>query len=363
MVEFPRPREATSLNQPLSQPEAVLHLASWIGGLLAIRSACYGLRLGLLDALHGIDRGLTPTDLARRLHLDPGYVAAWCTAAAGAGLLEHDVSSGRFRLQPTLGDILLDPDNPAYMGGLLLVHDVETRMADRVAGCFSSGEGLAREEYGADLADALAAIARPAYRIVLERVLAAVPPALSEEGKALEIGCGTGTRILALAQAFPGATVTGVEPDSNAVQAADAAIREAGLDDRVSVAQMRGEDLSAADQYDLVYIHNGLEELEDPAAVMSNAYRALRAGGMLLMTRICPAESPAAAPADPLQAFLSYVDTYVHMPRRVAAGRRATAPFSREEIERLVTGAGFAALQELPTDVSLLTILYARKPT
>jgi len=352
------------MDQSPSPSEAALRLANWVGGLVAIRAACYGLRLGLLEALHGVHRGLTAAELARRLELDPAYVAAWCASAVRAGLIESDAESGRYRLRQALGDVLLDPDNPAYMGGLLLTHELEIRIADRLVGCVASGGGLARDDYGPGLATALAAIARPAYHVLRERVLPALPnlpPALQEERKVLEVGCGAGTGLLALAQAFPHATVTGVDPDGAAVAAADAAIRNAGLQERTSVAQMRGEDLSAADQYDLIYIHDGLDEMDDAGAVAANAYRALRPGGMLLITRVRSGESADRA-GNPLEAFVTYLDAYVHMPRRVAAGRGTATPLSRAEIEQLIVAAGFPVLEELPLDLPLLDILYARKP-
>lgn len=338
-------------------------IRDWVGGLVAIRCAWYGLRLGLLEALHGLKRGLPAEELARRLELDPAWVLAWATAAQASGLLQSDPKSHRFHLDPGLGETLLNPAAPGYAGGLVLAQDLEGRLGGRLAACFAGGGGPPAAEYGSDLPEALSALNRPLYEHLLgERILPALPdlpPALGEEGKALEIGCGTGQGLLALARAFPSATVTGLDADEACVEAALAAAAEAGLAERVTAASMAAEALSAADQYDLVYAQDVLHEAADPALVVANIYRALRPGGLLLVTQVYAARAPAAA--DPSAAFLAYIDAFVRFPTALAEGRPAASHLTPAELAQLAQAAGFAAVQDLPLEVPLVHVSFAKK--
>lgn len=343
--------------------DAPARVREWIGGLVAIRCAWYGLRLGLLDALHGLKRGLTVQELSRRLELDPDWVLAWAAAAQASGLLQSDAKSHHFRLDPGLGEVLLNPGATGYAGGLVLAQDLEGRLGDRLAACFPEGGGLPREEYGPGVADALAALNRPLYEHVLvERILPVVPdlpPALSGEGKVLEIGCGPGHGLLALARAFPSATVTGLDADETSVEAAAAAAAEAGLAERVTAARMGAEDLSAADQYDLVYAQDVLHETADPSLVLANIYRALRPGGLLLVTQVYAPKPP--AEVDPAAAFLAYIDAFVRFPPARAQGRPPVSHLPPAELAQLATTAGFTSPEDLPLDVPLVHVSFARK--
>lgn len=351
------------MESPPGELEAAARLLNWAAGALAIRAVSYGLRLGLLDALQGLSRGLPAEELARRLELDGGYVAAWARAAHAAGVLERDPGSDRYRLPPGLGEVLLSSGSPAYGSGLVLTLDLETRLAAAMTERFRDGGGVSAADFGPDLPAALAALAAPVYAHLLpERMLPLLPDlpvALADGGKVLEVGCGAGGGILSLARAFPGAAVTGLDPDPAAVTATRTAIAEAGLEERVSVAGMRAEDISATQQYDLVYIQDTLDETDDAAAVLANVYRALRPGALLLLAQSgAPAPEPCPGPLD---AFIAFLDAYIRLPRARAAGRTSGPP-SEDDLRRWALEAGFPALEELPVALPLVRAFDARRP-
>lgn len=93
----------------------------------------------------------------------------------------------------------------------------------------------------------------------------------------LEVGCGTGATLRGLVPLFPGSRVTGVEPSAAAVRVAVAAGCDVvpGSFERLPV---------AAGSVDVLLALDVLEHLDDDAAGLAEAARALRPGGRLLIT-------------------------------------------------------------------------------
>jgi SAM-dependent methyltransferase len=93
----------------------------------------------------------------------------------------------------------------------------------------------------------------------------------------LEVGCGTGATLRGLVAVFPGARVTGVEPAAAALRVAAAAGCDVvpGSFERLPV---------AAGSVDMLLALDVLEHLDDDAAGLAEAARALRPGGRLLVT-------------------------------------------------------------------------------
>ncbi len=149
-------------------------------------------------------------------------------------------------------------------------------------------EGLRRDPAQRDLVhycyydDPLFAAAE---RFAASEEWAAVEALLPTPGKVLELGAGRG--ISAYAFSKLGWEVTALEPDPSAVVGA-AAIRslsgEAGVP--ISVVEEWGEALPFADgTFDLVYGRAVFHHARDLDAFCAEAFRVLRPGGRLLLTR------------------------------------------------------------------------------
>lgn len=114
-----------------------------------------------------------------------------------------------------------------------------------------------------------------ALRATYGRYLRKLAPHLARRQSLLDIGCGNGFVLeAALEQGY--AEVRGVEPTVAAVDAAAPAIR-----DLIVAAPMR-EGLFAPEQFDVITLFQTLDHLADPNAVLAEAVRALRSGGILL---------------------------------------------------------------------------------
>ena len=337
-------------------------LVLWATGCAAMRMAYYGIRLGLLNALHQAPTGLTSDEVAEQLGLDPRYVTAWAKAGFAAGVLAYDAASCRFSPAPYMAELLLDENSPHYMGGIPVSLAVESRLVDRVAQCMREGGGIPFAEYGQEMAEALAALSKPAYERWLPQVwlpgVEGLPERLAGVGKVLELGCGTGIGLVVLARGFPRCTVTGLDPDEATVELVRQRIAEAGLEDRVFAEQMRSEELTAEGEFDLVYAQNSLHETEDPPLVVANAHRALTEGGVLLVIEVRGAARVEDA-VGPVQALLTHMDLYYEIPQALAKGGPGVGFFSLEQVTAMAREAGFKEVREIPSDHPSFAAFYA----
>ena len=107
------------------------------------------------------------------------------------------------------------------------------------------------------------------------------PPRLPAQPlRALDVGTGTGSLPVKLAQRMPGLRVVGVDRSRGMLSQARARARAADLSRRVSFKLANGRRLPFADgSFDLVVCNSVLHHIPDPAPVLDEISRVLRRGG------------------------------------------------------------------------------------
>jgi len=103
-------------------------------------------------------------------------------------------------------------------------------------------------------------------------------------GRALDVGCGDGSRVIAIASRCPEMAIVGVEPSADAVSVAHARAAEAGFARRVRL--LRGDPkrlpLRSAD-FDLVLCDGVLHRLEAILPALNEVSRVSRPGAAILL--------------------------------------------------------------------------------
>jgi ubiquinone/menaquinone biosynthesis C-methylase UbiE len=112
----------------------------------------------------------------------------------------------------------------------------------------------------------------------------------------LDIGCGPGDVMLRLAIARPGVHITAVDGAEAMIALARAAVRGAGLDDRITLLQGRVPGLALPERsFDAVLSKDLLHHLPDPMVLWSEASRLGRPGAIVYVMDLMRPETLEAA--------------------------------------------------------------------
>ncbi len=170
----------------------------------------------------------------------------------------------------------------------------------------------------------------------------------------LDVGCGTGTLVIALAGRLPGALVTGLDPDPDALAIAERKAKDV----RHPIAWRSGFASDAARDgragtLDVVTCTLVLHQmgLKDKATGLSAMLAALRPGGRLVLADYSEQRSRLMRAL--FRATVQRID-----------GRRDTQPNADDVLPGLIAGAGFADVTEsmvIPTPSGSISVFTATK--
>lgn len=255
-------------------------------GFFAIWTLDLGVRHGLFASLAKHPEGLSAEFLARELDLDRLYVTVWCNAAYSSELVEY--KEGKFFLAEGLKAPLLDPDSPVYFAGTVRFLGALREAWGFLEQHVGDGERSWWDQFAPDLSASQTDSSRTFYTRLLRKGLAMVPGLVArlsatEPTTVVELACGRGAGLVRLARAFPHARFHGVDGDEKSIEAARAAVAEAGLSDRVTVSHglLEKGPVPAAD---VVLMNIALHEVQDKEAVVRHVVRALRPRGTFLIS-------------------------------------------------------------------------------
>lgn len=323
-------------------------------------SVYLGIELGLYTALkeHG---PATAAELASRTGIHERYAREWLEQQAVAGVItsdtEADADRRRYSIETAHAEVLTDQDSPYYAAGAALMVAGIARAVPLLADAFRHGTGVPYADYGTEVRQGIAAFNRPAFLHELGSVwlpsIADVHERLSTvpHPRILDLGCGSGTSSIAMAQAYANADVVGLDLDHASVLDARAAAQAAGLQDRVAFHLADAADEQSAGGFDLVTIFEALHDMGDPVGALRTARRHLADGGSVLVADERVADT-FTAPGDELER-LNYGFSVLHcLPATMAeAPVEANGTVLRAAtVRRWATEAGFTRVEELPID-------------
>ncbi len=306
-----------------------------------------GHRTGLFETLATLPRA-TSQELAEAANLNERYVREWLGAMATGEIVEYDADAKTYRLPAEHARWLTEQFDP---GNLAVTHQwtsvlgyVETPVVDK----FLNGGGV---EYGCfhRFHEVMAAESNQTVVDGLDDFILPLVPGLRDklqEGiDLLDIGCGSGKAICALADQFPNSQFTGYDLCEEAVAAATEEAQRRGL----SNATFKTCDITKMNEpekYDVVTAFDVIHDQKDPAAVLSAVYNTIKPGGTYLMQDIRASSYVEKNMDHPLGPFLYTISTMHCMTVSLAQDGEGLGTVWGEELAvKMLGDAGFADIR------------------
>jgi 2-polyprenyl-3-methyl-5-hydroxy-6-metoxy-1,4-benzoquinol methylase len=329
-----------------------------MAGAMTAGMAFVGTRTGLFRAMQG-KGAMRLDDVANASGLERRYVEEWLNGMTAAGYLDYDPQSGTYTLSDEMAYFVASEGTDHFVGGMWEMVPALLRQAPKVAEAFTRGGGVPFEEFGPDCVHALDLINRGQYEArFADYWLQALPDVVSkltDQGKALDFGCGSGRVAIALAKAFPNAAISGVDVDAGSIRRAEQAAKEAGVAIDFRVAE------PAPGPYDLVTLCDCLHDLAAPKAILEKIHRLLKKDGALFIIE------PKAADRvednrNPVATMFYGFSLFHCMTQSLARGGPGLGTcLGPAGTERLVREAGFREFRSLEIK-SMTNLFYAARP-
>jgi len=268
-------------------------LAASVGGFYRSWVIYLGLELGLFERIRAAGAtGLSAADLAAAAVCRPDPIDAWVRAAHAGDLVE--LRDGRATIADDVAAVLLDDTHPEYLGGQFVVAVVSSLDYAGVVDFFRTGQTIS--ERPPRFHRAIEAVTVQDIAVFFQEGLADLPDLaadLTAGGRVLDVACGGGKWLIAVARRFPTTQLVGVEFEPDSVERARRHVQDAGLGDRIRIDARTIPDMPFRSEFDLVYVQDALHELPDPAASLRAAWAAVGPGGRLVVLEWCLPEDPA----------------------------------------------------------------------
>jgi len=245
-----------------------------------------GDRLGLYQAMAGAGP-LTAAELASRTELHERWLLEWLRCNAAAGLLDS-FDGATFELSAEAACVLADERGSLWFAaGAFHGHAATPETADRLADAFRTGVGLSYDDLGPSAAHGVERMLGPWVRLALvPTILPALPGVvdrLEHGSRAVDVGCGAGVALTAMAQRFPASRFEGYDPSEHAI--ARARINTSGLAN-VTLHTAGASELTDEPTYDLVLTLDCLHDMPDPQGAVRAIRAAIRDNGVWLIKDI-----------------------------------------------------------------------------
>lgn len=322
-------------------------------GILAVADRC-----GMLAWL-GKNGGGTAGEIATGTGLDRRYTEEILAGLTAAGILEHH--DGVFTLPAEHALFVSDPGSPYYMGGWFDMLSAGYAVIDRVATAAREGGGVAFDDFPPEMLRGLDRANGPSQRILITRkwlpAVAGLVARLEEGADVADVGCGTGTAVITMAQAYPASRFTGFDFSEEALALAR---ERGGALDNVDFVNAGAADFPG--EYDLITTFDVVHDLADPAAALRHIREALRPEGVYLMME--PNMSSDLDDNIHDNGVINYGISLLHcMTQSLAIGGAGLgAGWGRRRAEEMAREAGFSAFQPLTEITNRFSAFYVLRP-
>lgn len=316
-----------------------------------------GHRSGLFDALAKAG-AVTSAQLAERAGLEERYVREWLAGMTVARVVNYEPTTAAFSLPDAHAQVLCRGGAAGNMAVFAQYIPLLGRVEDDILRCFREGGGVPYSRYPRFHEVMAEDSEQTVLSVLFSHILPLVPglrERLEHGIRVLDVGCGRGLALNALAARYPLSRFSGYDLSKDAIDHARAIAHARKLDNlRFSVRDLKSYDRDAEPgAYDLVTTFDAVHDQPDPLALLTGIRRTLAEGGVYLMQDIHGASRLEGDLEHPLGPFLYTISCLHCMTVSLAQdGAGLGAMWGRERAEALLHEAGFRTIEvhRLPHD-------------
>jgi SAM-dependent methyltransferase len=309
-----------------------------------------GDRLGLYRVLAEGDG--TASEIAHRAGCHERLVREWLDGQVAAGIVDcTDGDSPRYRLPDAHAAVLAADSSPAFLGSAGGVLAAVVHAEDRIVDAFRSDGVLPWSGQHSCLFPAVDRFFATGYRSFLVGdwipALERADLDLRNGGRVADVGCGWGTPLALLAEAYPDASFVGIDCHDESLDRAAERLAAAGVGDRVRFERADAVGYGGG-PFDLICFFDALHDMGDPAAAVAHARTRLAPTGSVLLVEP-QTEETLAQRVGSLPAQLYYPGSaFLCTPNAIAQGGHGLGNQVPEQVWRDVFArAGFGTFRRV----------------
>ncbi len=323
-------------------------------GLLAVAD-----RSGLSAYLGDHESG-TAEEIAEGAGLDPRYTREILSGLAAAEVVDYEADSGVFTLPQEHALFLSSDLSPYFMGGWLDMLPLVMSQVEGVATATVHGGGVGFEEFGPGFIKGIDRGNGPSQRVFLTMkwlpAVTGLTNRLDEGIRVADVGCGSGTAAILMAEAFPNTEVIGFDISGDSIAIAR------GRSEDIANVEFHGytvEDIPTEPGFDLITTFDVIHDLVDPMAGLKRIRQALKPDGVYLMME--PNASSYLENNLHARGALLYGISALHCMTQSLAreGLGLGAAWGTETAEEMAGEAGFASFEKLDAITNSFSAFYA----
>lgn len=233
-------------------------------GAMGLNIAFIGIVNGLFESLDRLKTADVPS-LASSTSMDPDYVRRWAEAAYAFGYL--DFQNGQFFL--TGQGEAMNPEHPDSLMPLAIGSVLSAHMADRAAELMRTGERPGEKVLGErkNILPWFGAMLEANFSGIFEDEICQGVPVFQEinktGGRVVDLGCGNGWYLRALAHNCPSLTGIGLDGFAENIQKARNIAEKQGLSKRLTFLEGDIKTFAHQEPVDLIAMNRALHHVWD----------------------------------------------------------------------------------------------------
>jgi SAM-dependent methyltransferase len=306
-----------------------------------------GHRTGLFDTMAALPPADSAT-IAGVAKLNERYVREWLGAMTVGRIVTHDAAAGTYHLPPEHAALLTRAASPNNMAAFMQYPAVLGQVENQIVECFRGGGGVPYSEFKRFHEVMAEDSGQTIVAALFDHVLPLVTGLMDQLERGidvLDLGCGRGIALAALARRFPRSRFLGVDFSEEAINWAWAQVEQDCLNNlRYEVGDAAKIEYENA--FDFVATFDAVHDQARPDLVLANIARALRPKGVYLMQDIHSSSSHQGDMKHPAGPLLYAISTMHCMTVSLAAGGMGLGTmWGRETARRMLGEAGFTKIQ------------------